>query len=481
MVLTRRTGLETVRSVVVPDSEHWTMGGIDVASLGYVRADGPEHAELLLVPDRIPEALEDAVLDAWSRLPEPRRFLPLDADFGGVPAGVLLGGDGGGASPRAPADGGAGSHDHGDRGGSEEDHDVAEHGGHGTEAHDHHDMMAIVGEPSADGLVMESIDLELGPLSSALPGGLMAEISLDGDVVDHCTLRATLTATPPGRDALAAGPGATAALEAAIARARERAAGAPAPESVERRRVAALELERALGHAGWLRSFGTVLGWAELADRAQAVVDVLLEPRRLTARLAGAGGRGPDWSPEWREALPGAAKAVEALVSLAHGRRLRSRTAGQAGTPAAEVSGGAIGGPVARAAGVIRDARLGDPLYEELGFEVEREDTGDAVARARVRAREMRGAVTIAAAAASEEGAPEPPPPAHPDGAVTVEGSRGPLRVTAGARQGSAPELTARGAPETLELAGRSVRGLELAAALTGIASFDLSPWKVDR
>ena len=501
MVVTRQPALEAVRATVVPDPEHWTLSGIDVRSLGYTRADSPEHAELLLVPDRIPDALRAAVLQAWSRLPEPRRFLPLDGDFPGVPAEILLRdadrrGDTSGEAPDGYAGGGTsgpssegdiGDHtSEGDTGGPTPEGDMGGHTSeHQMEGHDHHDMMAIVGDPSADGLVMESIDTELGPLSPALPGGLVAQVSLDGDVVADCRLRATLTAPRSMGDAASAGPGATAALEAAVATARERIAGTPAAESTERRRVAAIELERALAHASWLRSFGAVLGWGELADRAQAAVEVLLEPRMDARRALGRAGDAPGG---WAAALPAAASAVERLVGLVDGsRRLRARAGGRAETPASMLSTAPIGGPVARAAGLARDARIGDPTYDRLGFEPELEEAADAAARTVVRAREVRQAVALAAAAASEAGASEPRAAAPVARALTVEGPRGPLRVNAGPGQHSMVvyagagqhSVTAPGATEALELAGASARGLELASALVGIASFDLSPWRV--
>ena len=66
-------------------------------------------------------------------------------------------------------------------------------------------MMAIVGEPSADGLVMEEIELSHGPVGTALPGGLRLDVTLDGDVVGHCEVTALLRAGAPDR-AGAAGP-----------------------------------------------------------------------------------------------------------------------------------------------------------------------------------------------------------------------------------------------------------------------------------
>ena len=202
-------------------------------------------------------------------------------------------------------------------------------------------------------------------------------------------------------------------------------------------------------------------------------------------RSATGGGHDPAPS-ELADALPAAAEVAERLARLVRdSRRLRARAADRAQTPSSAVSAGPIGGPVARAAGVSRDARAGDPLYAQLGFEPELEEAGDAAARARVRAREMESSVAMArrslamaTAARLDAGAPEARTAAHAAGAVTVEGPRGPLQVAVEAEAGSVV-VSAPGAAETLALAGESVRGLELASALTGIASFDLSPWRL--
>lgn len=50
---------------------------------------------------------------------------------------------------------------------------------------------------------------------------------------------------------------------------------------------------------------------------------------------------------------------------------------------------GASEGPVARAAGHASDARHGDGVYDELGFEPITQDEGDAMARLRQRCAEI--------------------------------------------------------------------------------------------
>jgi len=112
-------------------------------------------------------------------------------------------------------------------------------------------MMAIVGEPSADGLVMEPIELRFGPLATPLPGGLVADVTLDGDVVAESAVRALLGrgdgGPASGTDWLS-----PVACVAALAAAAEAAEGRPVSPEHRWQRVAAVELERALSHLAWL-------------------------------------------------------------------------------------------------------------------------------------------------------------------------------------------------------------------------------------
>lgn len=314
-------------------------------------------------------------------------------------------------------------------------------------------MMEIRGEPSSDGLVMEALSFELGPLAAAVPGGIVLELSLDGDVVAACRPRALLAAGPL---ALAAGmppdPLAPAAWTAALAAAR----GEPLGSRV----LAGLECERALSHATWLRSLGELLGWAELSEQAQAAVSAVAP--------ACAALRGGDGVPA-RTALAAALPRLERLLGLLEGsRRLRARTRGRAVVGADVLRPTEVGGPVARAAGLERDARAGDPAYDALGFRIELDGAGDAEARTLVRAREAATSARLALAALDMDG--------DARAAAHVEGPRGPLEARA---HGPHVELAAPGAEELLALAGGVVAGLELASALVGIASFDLSPWRV--
>jgi hypothetical protein len=343
------------------------------------------------------------------------------------------------------------SPDHDETGG----HDAhASHDGHG--GHDHGDMMAIVGEPSADGLVMEPIELQFQTLGTPFPAGLAAEGTLDGDVVAECRVEALLAAddeqVPEPPDRLA-----PKAWEIARTVARERAEGVSAPPGERWTRIAALELERAVSHTAWLRSFARVLAWPELIERSGRALAILDRARTLGPRLADAGAE------------------LEALSAFVRGsRRLRWRTAGRGCIPAGHARHLGLRGPAARASGVPDDARTDDPLYRQLGFEPVVHSQGDALARTVVRAAEAAAGIDLAARAV-RAAADSPLADAVPTASAgVVEGPRGPLQVAPGGSDASAPgEAAAR------EAAGPAAVGEEWAAALVALASFDLSPWQV--
>ena len=467
-------------ALVVPDEAAWLTWGRDLPAAGIRRVAAPERAELLVAPALLPPALAPAVREAWQRMPPDRRLAPLDAPTSGLPLAAAVGEDAGGRH-----DAGGGGHDAG--GG----HGAA--GGHG--GHAGHDMMAIVGEPSADGLVMEAIDLVLGPLAPSLPGGLAVDLSLDGDVVAQAVVRATL-AVPAEALSRGAAPDPLAAGAWQAARAARQADGARAPAAARRHAAHAarggdradgaetlawVERERALSHAAWLRMLAVALGWAQLADAALALARALLAlpappppAHRPAAPPAAhrpapppaAGGR---WD-ALAEAVAGAAEPLAVVAGLAGSRRLRRRLAGEGAVAAAALRHAGIGGPVARAAGIATDARADDPRYDRLGFAPQLADGSDALARTRLRLAEIGQSLRLLAALAAD-----PAPIAALAPAARVEGPRGPLDGGAG----DDPPAAARRDPAAAlrRLAGEATRGRELAAATVVLVSFDLSPW----
>jgi Respiratory-chain NADH dehydrogenase, 49 Kd subunit len=311
-----------------------------------------------------------------------------------------------------------------------------------------------VGEPSADGLVMEPLEFRFGPLGTPLPGGLVAEVTLDGDVVAGCEVTALLTADD---GAAVPDPLTPHAWRAALAGAHEMASGVAVPPAERWIRIAGVEVERALSHMAWLRAFARLLGWPVLVERASRAVTASLEARRLS-----------------EPALGDARSELGSLAAFLDGSRsLRWRTAGRGPVPRDHAGGLGLRGPAARASGLAVDARLDDPLYGRLGFQPVVRSDGDALARTLVRAVEAVASVELAIRALEESasGGLGEALPATANPAV-VEGPRGPVVAHLG-------HATAPGHDAALAAAGDAAVGAEWAAALVGLASFDLSPWRV--
>jgi hypothetical protein len=321
-------------------------------------------------------------------------------------------------------------------------------------------MMAIVGEPSADGLIMEPIPVMYGPLATPLPGGLIAEVTLDGDVVDESAVRATLRADASGI------PDPLAPVAWTLAMAISSGGQDAAPQWLT---VAALELERAISHLAWLRSLARLLNWSPLIDactRALAAIQVSREVLPL--------GDAPE---PWLRAalgdpdLPAGRAALSEVVALVSGSRmLRWRLKHRAELTASDVRDLGLTGPIARASGHAWDARSADARYRDLGFQPVTQTDGDAYARTLVRAEEAAQALELLEAALAAE--PGPPRNAGP----SIEGPRGPLQAS---RDHDGWRFSAPGAKEAAAVAADAMVWLEWSSALVVLASFDLSPWSV--
>ncbi|MCP9490459.1 MAG: hypothetical protein MSC31_11375 [Solirubrobacteraceae bacterium MAG38_C4-C5] len=418
-------------ALVVPDDLAWTLWGVDPYADGLRPVSDAGSARRVLLPDRLPGPLGDALRRLVEDLPADRRVE--------VRAAPALGGR---RLERVLA---ARTVD--------EDDDEEEGGGHDG---DHHgDMMAITGSPGSDGLVMEPIDTVLGPLAGPLPGGLAISVRLAGDVVEDCRVDALLEAEeialdrPP--DALA--PSAWGAVLSAASDERPERPWAA---------VAAVELERAVSHVAWLRTLARLLGWAMLVDGCTAALAALAAARRE-----------PD-----ADDLNRSLDALASLRGVVRGRRMGARTRGRAVVDVATVAAHGLTGPVARAAGHAEDARSNDAAYAALGFTPVVEGDGDARARTVLRHAEAIAAVELAAAALvrREAGAHPLPAPFADAGGWVVEGPRGPLRAW---HENGAVLCSAAGADAARTVAARSAIGQEWGGALVCLASFDLSPWRV--
>lgn len=420
---------------MVPDEGTWLLWGRDPRASGLHPVLSPSNATTLVAPSFVPHALVPALRDLWDQMPRGREIVCFDAATGGdADTRHALEHDHAHARHDMSAHGGHEGHGHH---GAHEGHDTdGGHEGHGD--HDHHAMMAVTGDPSRDGLVMEDVDVTLGPIASPLPTGIVAHLTLDGDVVCNAHLESTFSEP----DSLVPDPTTPAAWAAALD-----VAGGDATSW-----IADVELERAASHARFFMALGTLLGWAQLAETAVGLA------------------RGLQGSPGDRlaeQALTAAAR----LERLARSRRLRFslRGIGIVGREHAEHLG--LAGPNARASGVAADARSGHGAYEGLGFEPVVEDGGDALARALVRVREIHTSLTLLARW-----------PERPRVAVAqpteVEGPRGPVAIRP-VEIGRAAEMDSRGQTAALAAAAESARQLEWSDALVALHSFDLSGWRV--
>lgn len=258
-----------------------------------------------------------------------------------------------------------------------------------------------------DGLRLDVVPGTVGPFFPRFPPGLVLDVTLAGDVV----VDAAVGPNP------FSGAGAAGLMPRPGLRPFPRALSEPVS-------VAELEVARAREHLRWLADALIAHGLPALGTRAV----------RLAARVG-----------------PGDGASVRALArALSWTQVLRWSTAG-VGRIAGE-DAASIGGPVARAAGVVEDARTEDPAYRALGFEPVVHRDGDVAARWRQRLAEAAQALDLAARAGDRR--------TEPTG--RVESPRGVLAP------GSAP--TAR----LLPLLPRLVRGLEWGDAVATVVSLDL-------
>ena len=378
--------------------------------------DTPRAASVLLVAGAIPEALGEPLARLHDALPHPRCTVwwALGAPPNGVaarfPDPVSVGDDAVRAIVAAQRDLLAG------RRGSDPsilpDADPApwrgvgpyQQGGSGmTGGTPYGRAMAELG-PDRDGLRLDVVPVAVGPFFPRFPTGLVLNLTLAGDVVVEAAaepnplVEATITPRPGLR------PFARALSE---------------PVS-----VAELEVARAREHLRWLAD----------ALVAHELHGLGLRALRLAARVG-----------------PGDGALVRGLArTLSWTQVLRWSTAGVGRVAGEDVAG--IGGPVARAAGLVEDSRADDPAYRALGFEPVVHRNGDVADRWRQRLAEAAQSLDLAARAGDRR--------TEPTG--RVESPRGVLT--------SGSSATAR----LLPLVPRLLQDLEWGDAVAAVVSLDL-------
>ena len=533
--LVAKASADDLCAFVVPGPDVARARGIDPGAAGLGVAATPRHAGVILLLGELPAGLKKAAAVAYAQMPRPRAVLavgagdvsPLpgpDVSVAATQADLAAGVDelrrlfaagafaeettafyadeietettyacpmhpevtsgGPGSCPRCGMDlvprESTGGSDHEGHHGAHDSHAGMGHGsvdedagGHG----DHRDMgfMSMVemtqGTPrSSDGLQMEWADAPFGPLFPGLPGGLAMSFTLDGDTVAVVkSMRGIDGWGPESLDNVTArefperlaflSPLSPIAYRVLALRALGVAAGVETDEETSLGQVGALERERAASHLGWLSGFGRLLGYSWLWEHAGRLQVALL-------RAADAGEVG--------QLEPEVGKFVRRVIRTP----LLARRLEGIGTLPDDAE---ISGPVARASGLARDARSQGTGYRHLGFEPVVRDGGDAFARLRVRLAEIEqslGLVRRAGVVSFTE--VKPAANAGDVGGATVETPRGAATLRVTLREDAVEVLELR-TPSSVHqgFVGAVAEQREVADALVGVASLDISPWEV--
>jgi len=209
----------------------------------------------------------------------------------------------------------------------------------------HGRAMAMTADDLQDGLALDVLAFTLGPFYRGLSPGLVLELSLQGDLVQQCTVQARPYPQP---------------LAAPFVEALDH----PVP-------IADLELARARHHLRRLAHALELVGLSALGLRL----------------LRAAAGLSPGRALPW-------------LRPMLQGSGLLRSTGPASGILSADQAAEA-GGPAARAAGVALDARSEDQAYTQLGFEPTLQTGGDSRARCRQWLDEIDQALVLASRAAA--------------------------------------------------------------------------------
>lgn len=330
-------------------------------------AESPRHATILVVLGGVPDALLEAARQVHDQVSAPRATVVLDADALSrlaIPAAQLV---------RAPAKLAevvvdthrslmSGALPSEGRVGPEENpiawQGVGPHGQGGKGmmgGKPYGRAMAMTGEDGRDGLMLDRVEVPLGPFLRWLPPGISVDLTLQGDVVQQARLHAAPFAQRNQAEVFQR------ALHEEVS-------------------VSELELERARHH---LFATADLLLLHGLDAQATRILRLALE---LRFEHEGKILRFARWM-RWTGAV-----------------RWGTRDVGILGPEQVKP----WMGPVARAAGVEVDARHDDPAYEGLGFAAVTHERGDSEARFRQRLAEAVQALALARKAGDRVRRPGP-------------------------------------------------------------------------
>ncbi|OJV91770.1 MAG: hypothetical protein BGO39_17915 [Chloroflexi bacterium 54-19] len=358
---------------------------------------------------------------------------------------------------------------------------------------------------SRDELPMEWVEAPFGPLFRGLPGGLLLNFTLDGDVVARAEVK-----TGSLKRNLAAGwqgpavsfpeklarltPATPLAYQVLAQKALENAAGQTVDEAAGYQRVVLLERERMFNHLGLVARLAYLLGVRQLAASASELQIRLARP--LTPAL---------FQESWN-------KLSKLCRSTPKIPLLKSRLKNVAVLSPQSVKD--LGGSVAaRVINQAADARSSDPAYLASGFKPIVRAGGDALARFEVYLGELEQSFGLVEAAtarlfndlgqsvdnlfeaegitgpfavhpAPENEAVPGPGRVHGDsrpGTATIETPHGPAYLSLTLEAGQVKEVKLETpSKRRLPLVGQVTEGQDLADALVGVVSLNLSPWELD-
>lgn len=320
-------------------------------------------------------------------------------------------------------------------------------------------------------MIMEWVPAPYGPLFPGLPGGLSLTFTLDGDTVADTEVEPGIKGHSPARlfcgpveslpeRAAKLDPLAPVAYRLLARRAVENASGAQVSNEVALSRLGALERERAASHLGWASSFGYLIGDGWLSRQAA----------RLQLSLL--------WAADIEEVELIKGDLENFIRKVFRTPLLRSKLGG---IGVLDRGAEKATGPVARSAGFETDARSEDPTYRNLGFSSLTSDRNDALARFRLRLEETKQSLdlvlkagTIADVGFLSDDA------SSGTGTSMIETPRGTatLHITLEDGAIAAAKLDAPSTHNVRFVEAVTV-GKEVADALVGVGSLDLSPWEM--
>jgi Ni,Fe-hydrogenase III large subunit len=362
----------------------------------------------------------------------------------------------------------ASTHEHAKMDHDNMDHDSMDHGDMGFMS-----MIDVTKDlpRSSDDLPMEWIEAPFGPFFPGLASGLLLTFTLDGDTVAGSNAHSVtgkmdlLQHSPVKAESFVAHlaslePLAPIAYRLLACLALENAGKVDVPADIARARVGALERERIASHLSWLALFGEQTGFNWLMRRAASL--------QLKIQHA-----------PWQElmALKPALKTL--MKRLPRTPLLKSRTVGIGYLEPQD----ALRGPVARAAGIVADARSTDENWTALGFTASSRIKSDAFARLQVRLDDIAQSLALIEAA----GAIAKPElvsigKSSAKGETSVETARGLASLSLTVKSGTVIAATLE-TPSThhLDLIEPLSEQQELGDALVAIGSLDLSPWEMQQ